>query len=234
METETFARIHPQEFYRKFLEQSVRPDGRNLTTSRAAIVAGAAIKSADGSAMAKIGNTTVVCGIKLEVGVPPATAPREGRVAVAMHLTPLCSPKFNIGRASPESVNLSQQLENIILGAKTLDLTQFCIQEGVSSWTAYADIQCLDYDGNVLDTALLALVAALGSVQLPETDVGDDNVVYLQPEGKSTPLILRRFPIALSFASLDQYIMTDPNAKEEEVASARWTVVKPSLMILLS
>lgn len=34
MEIEAFRKLHPAEFYRKFLVHSVRPDGRNLSKAR--------------------------------------------------------------------------------------------------------------------------------------------------------------------------------------------------------
>lgn len=43
---------------------SVRPDGRGLLKFRPAIVNVGSVKTADGSSLVKIGNTTVVCGIK--------------------------------------------------------------------------------------------------------------------------------------------------------------------------
>ena len=47
----------------------------------------------------------------------------------------------------------------------------------------YADIMCLDYDGNVIDAALIALVAALGDLKLPETrNVEGKTDVFLVPE----------------------------------------------------
>jgi exosome complex component RRP43 len=35
-----------------------------------------------------------------------------------------------------------------------------------AAWVLYADIVCLNYDGNVFDAALLALVSALKSSEL--------------------------------------------------------------------
>ncbi len=52
MEIEAFRKLHPAEFYRKFLVHSVRPDGRNLSKAR---------------------KTTITTGI------PPATVPEQQR-----------------------------------------------------------------------------------------------------------------------------------------------------------
>lgn len=66
------------------------------------------VSSADGSALVKLGNTTVVCGIKAEVGKPEAVNPNRGRLDVSLTLDPLCSPSFSIGKASEQCVSLGQ------------------------------------------------------------------------------------------------------------------------------
>jgi hypothetical protein len=86
----------------------VRTDKRSLEQCRKTIVAHsdnsvrAAVGTADGSALVKLGATVVLCGITLEVGVPFATAPKEGRLAVDVHLGAACSPRFEAGRASEQ------------------------------------------------------------------------------------------------------------------------------------
>ena len=57
--------------------------------------------------------------------------------------------------------SVAQFLTNIVESSGALDPTQLCIQEGKSVWVIYADLVCVDYDGNVADTALLALMSAL-------------------------------------------------------------------------
>jgi len=43
-----------------------------------------AVSSADASALVRLGKTTVICGLKLEVGMPLATAPNDGRLGTSM------------------------------------------------------------------------------------------------------------------------------------------------------
>ena len=53
-----------------------------------------------------------------------------------------------------------------------LPLKSLCIQPGRAVWVIYADIMCINYDGNVTDAALFALVAALKNsecVSMPHT-----------------------------------------------------------------
>lgn len=40
-------------------------------------------------------------------------------------------------------------------------LSSLCIHPGKAAWVLYVDATCINYDGNVFDAALLAMVAAL-------------------------------------------------------------------------
>lgn len=59
-----FRVIHPVKYYRDFLNHEIRPDGRELDQFRPIVINVNSIGTSDGSAIVKIGNTTVVCGIK--------------------------------------------------------------------------------------------------------------------------------------------------------------------------
>lgn len=66
-QAEAFKKLYPDQYYKKFLSQNTRPDGRSLIQTRPASVSLGVITSADSSALIKVGNTTVIAGIKLEV-----------------------------------------------------------------------------------------------------------------------------------------------------------------------
>lgn len=57
-------KIDPQKYYRDVLAHEIRPDGRSLNEFRPMSINVKSLSNADGSAIVKIGNTTVVCGIK--------------------------------------------------------------------------------------------------------------------------------------------------------------------------
>jgi exosome complex RNA-binding protein Rrp42 (RNase PH superfamily) len=56
--------INPVKYLRNYLEKSIRSDGRELLEFRPTIINVDSISKADGSALVKIGSTTVICGIK--------------------------------------------------------------------------------------------------------------------------------------------------------------------------
>lgn len=77
---ELFRRIQPHEYLSRFLAEGYRPDGRsvgNYEARQPAINVGS-ISSADGSALVKLGETTVLCGIRAEIAEPDLSSPRTG------------------------------------------------------------------------------------------------------------------------------------------------------------
>jgi len=224
LQAEAFHKLHPKEFHKKFLEQKVRPDGRGLTKVRKPIIVRGSLAQADGSALVRMGNTTVICGLRLEVGVPQAVKPKHGRLEIGMHLTPLCSPKFSVGRATEHAIAMAENLATTITATGVVELSELCIRSGSSVWVVYADCLCLDYDGNAFDCALLALVAALRDLRIPETEVDEQGVVYMGSQ-RSQRLTIAHTPVACTFGMIDDFVLADPTAEEEDLLNASWTII---------
>lgn len=148
-------------YYRDYLNYDLRPDGRDLRKFRPVVINVDSIGTADGSAIVKVGNTTVVCGIKLELAQPKATEPENGFIVPNIELSPLCSAKFRPGAPSEEAQVLANIISDIIANAGCVDLKDLCIVKEKLVWVLYCDMTCLDYDGCVLDAAIIALTAAL-------------------------------------------------------------------------
>ncbi|KAI9299273.1 ribosomal protein S5 domain 2-type protein [Cunninghamella echinulata] len=158
---EIFSRIQPHEYVRRFIDQKVRPDGRLLDRFRSTLITTNVITTANASAMVRLGGTTVVCGIKAEVAEPKIDQPKQGFFVPNIELSPLCSAKFKPGPPSEQAQTISETIYQLFTKSNILPLTNLCIEEGKAVWVLYADIVCLNYDGNILDASLLALVAAL-------------------------------------------------------------------------
>lgn len=67
LQAEAFKRLYPNEYYAKFISKSLRPDGRPLGGARATTIGIHPLESTNSSALVKIGNTTAMAGIKLQV-----------------------------------------------------------------------------------------------------------------------------------------------------------------------
>lgn len=241
LELEAFRRLYPSEFLHRFLEDSVRPDGRPLGRARPTSLTFAAVPTADGSAMVKLGNTTMLAGVKIEVMPPHVDAPEEGRIVVDFQMPPICSPLVRPGRPSEAASVISEQLSNALSSSAMVDLRELCISHGKAAWMAYLDVYCLDSDGSLLDAALLASVAALADLRIPDVSVTDDGKVapanksmqkILGEEGvKSLKIVhgrrlkMGRIPMALTCALHGNFLLADPTAEEESILNTTVTVI---------
>lgn len=220
-----FKSLHPIKFYRDYLNQNVRPDGRLLSKFRPVIVNTGSIATADGSALVRIGKTTVICGIKAELAQPKAEKPKEGFLICNVDLPPLCSSKFRPGPPSDLAQVTTRFVADLILNSGCIHLKDLCILKEKLVWCLYADLICLDYDGCLIDACLLALLTALKTVKLPSVDydVAIDKKVVNEDEKKS--ILIYNTPVSTTYAIFEDKIITDPTAEEEDLSSGLITIV---------
>ncbi|KAI8927694.1 ribosomal protein S5 domain 2-type protein [Entophlyctis helioformis] len=227
LDPDTFKKIQPLEYHRRFLDEGVRADGRPLLHFRETSLNVGSITTANGSVLLKQGNTTVVCGIKAELAQPLPTTPRRGFLVPNIDLPALCSPLFRPGPPGELTQSLSSTLNSLVTSGHILDLETLCVTPGRAVWVLYADILCLDYAGNVLDAAVAALMAALKNVVLPAVTVDDNDDAPPTLNGKvGRPLQLSRALISSTFGVFDgRLLLADPTHEEEALVSSCITVV---------
>ncbi|MCO5613809.1 hypothetical protein L7F22_068087 [Adiantum nelumboides] len=61
-----FARLHPTTYLARFLDNAIRPDGRSFDAFRDVSVGVSTIETAQGSAIVRYGNSTIIAGVKGE------------------------------------------------------------------------------------------------------------------------------------------------------------------------
>src|SRR3990167_1904107 len=139
------------------LNAGVRLDGRKLTDYRGPIeIERGIIKTAEGSARVRIGETEVMVGVKLEVGEPYPDTPGEGTIIVGAELLPMSNPEFELGPPGIQAIELARVVDRGIRESKALDFKKLCIKEGENIWMVIIDICPLNDDGNLIDAAVLA------------------------------------------------------------------------------
>ncbi|KAK5643943.1 hypothetical protein RI129_007788 [Pyrocoelia pectoralis] len=220
-----FKSLHPTKFYRDYLNHDIRPDGRLISKFRPVIINIGSIATADGSALVRIGKTTVICGIKAELCPPKSERPNEGFLICNVDLPPLCSSKFRPGPPSDLAQITTRFLADLILNSACIDLKDLCIVKEKLVWCLYADIICLDHDGCIIDACLLVLLTALKTVRLPgvEYDAAIDKKTINEDEQKS--LSIYNTPVSTTYAMFEDKVITDPTAEEEEISSGLLTIV---------
>ncbi|XP_073142529.1 uncharacterized protein [Henckelia pumila] len=247
MELDAFRRLFPLRFHERHLLESIRSDGRPLGRARDTTVVLGAAASADGSAMVKIGCTTMLAAIKLEVMTPSMDSPDEGCIAIDYHMPPICSPLVRPGRPAELAPMLSKQLSDNILSSGMIDLKELCLVKGKAAWMAYLDVYCLDADGALFDAALLSAVAALSHLQIPAVALNDNGrIVVVSEENAGSrkekePINKekRKLRLSTSIFSLTciihkNYILADPTSEEESIMETYLTVVLDSSFQLVS
>ncbi|KAL9232573.1 hypothetical protein vseg_007672 [Gypsophila vaccaria] len=245
-EVDAFRRLFPVDFYERHFDKSMRPDARPLRNTRDTTIALGAVTSANGSALVKVGSTTMLAAIKMEIMTPSVEAPDEGNLAIDFHMPPICSPSVRPGRPAEAAPVISKQLADTILSAGMIDLKELCLVSGKAAWMAYLDICCLDADGCLFDAALLSAVAAFSHLQIPVVSLNEEGRVFIVSEdeaGKSKKepvnkekrkLTLSSIPLSLTCVLHKNYILPDPTAEEESVIETSITVVLDSSGQLVS
>lgn len=140
------------------------------------------IGTADGSAIVKCGNTTVICGIKAvnsianivviikrkimriyvqEIAVPGMDEPAKGFIIPNVTLPPLCSSKIKSGPPGEAAQTATQFIAELVANNIILDLHTLCIHSSKWAWVLHCDLVCINLDGSLLDACVIALITAL-------------------------------------------------------------------------
>ncbi|KAL8291777.1 hypothetical protein RQP46_002035 [Phenoliferia psychrophenolica] len=230
-----FKRLHPRPYLEKFLGEGVRPDGRLVGSGkkdeavwRDASVNVGSISTAPASALVRLGQTTVVCGITLEIAPPDIASPNQGFLVPNIDLPPLCSPLFRSGPPADEAQVLSTRLRDILLSSNVLPLSSLLIEPSKAAFVVYLDVVCLNYDGGVLDAALIACVAALRQLVLPTATWDPDTLSTtcepISPSSPGTPLALGPTPLCVSFGVFNGHLLPDPTLFESQLCTSHLTI----------
>src|SRR5207237_1242750 len=157
-----------------------RVDGRVLDEPRKVAIQRSFVKTAEGSARAKLGNTDILVGIKMSVGEPYPDTPNTGVLSTSVELIPMASPTFEAGPPRPDAIELARVVDRGIRESKMVNMERLCITPKEKVWILFIDIHVLDYDGNLFDACSYAAVAALASTLATAQPVGRDLRPLLQ------------------------------------------------------
>lgn len=207
---------HVEDFYKA----GIRYDGRSMLEYRELTVELGVSLTAEGSAKVKLGNTEVIAGVKLSVDKPFSDTPNEGVLAVNAELLPLSNPEFESGPPNIESIELARVVDRGIRESKAIDTKALCITPAEKVWNVSLDILTINDDGNLIDCAAIAAIAALNNTRMPSYD--GSKVDYKKSTDKKLPI--RRYPIAITVFKLGSHFIVDPTREEREVMEARLTI----------
>jgi len=225
MDADLLQRFNPEDFYRHFLADGLRPDGRGLRQQRSAELQRHALGSALGSASLRLGRSSVLCGVRGELE-------ELGRIEVSVELPPLCSALFREKhRALGQMSFLSKTLTEVLNLPSVFDPKQL-LCHGDVSWVLHVHIVCLNYDGNAFDLCLLAAIAALEDAELPalvkgtlgpeageRLAIAPANAEDVVSEARRLVLLARPLPVTFARMPGGQWVL-DPCAVEESLGAS--------------
>ncbi|MCJ2519367.1 MAG: exosome complex protein Rrp42 [Candidatus Thermoplasmatota archaeon] len=193
-----------------------RGDGRGLEDQRPVSIQKGFVETAEGSARAKLGNTDILVGVKMEIGQPYPDSPDRGVLITNVELTPVASPDFESGPPRPAAIELARVVDRGIRETETVDMEKLCIESGEKVWLLFIDIHVLDYHGNLFDASNYAALAALTNTLVPiSSKLGD---------GKDIPLGVLHYPVSVTVSKIGDILFVDPSLEEDRIADARLTV----------
>jgi exosome complex component RRP42 len=205
----------------QLIAKGKRLDGRGLNDYREIKIEQGIIEKAEGSARVLLGKTEVMVGVKVETGEPFPDTPNEGVLTVNAELVPLASPTFEPGPPDENSIELARVVDRGIRESKAIDLEKLCIVPGKKVFVVFVDIYVLNHDGNLIDASALAAMAALMNTKVFNYEV-ENCEVKIKPG--FMPLPVRRHPVAVTFAKINDKLVVDPWLEEEQIMDARLTI----------
>jgi exosome complex component RRP42 len=201
-------------------EQGKRFDGRTLTSYRPVDVSFDVSKAAEGSARVKMGKTEVIAGVKLTLDKPYPDSPDKGNLLVSGDLLPLASPRYEMGPPKFDAIELPRLVDRVIRESHVIELDKLVVKAGEQVWTVIIDIYPLNDDGNLIDAAVLAALAALKQAKIPGiTDAKTPD--YKHRTTKAVPLAKDLVPLSVTVYKLGNALVIDPTREEAEAAEVK-------------
>jgi len=203
----------------EYLLSGKRFDGRNALEFRDISIELGVSKNAEGSAVVKLGKTEVMAGVKMNVGEPYPNEKDSGTMIVSVELLPLSSSRYEMGPPKFDAIEIARIVDRGIRESGMIDFRKLCIKEGEKVWTVFIDIYSINDDGNILDAASIAAVAALKSARMPKYE--KEQVVFGEWIDEGLPLNSDTTPLNITFHKVGDKFLLDPVADEEDAADSR-------------
>ncbi len=200
------------------LEKGIRFDGRKFDEFRPIEIQKGVIKTAEGSAIAKVGNTMVLAAVKFDVVTPFADRPTEGVMMMNAELLPTASPSFETGPPDENSIELARVVDRGIRSAEIVDVNEFFIAEG-KVLGLFQDLYVLNHSGNLTDAATIAASAALVNTRIPKIE--DGKLIRGEYAKDLNP---KDIPVGTTFEKINGNWLLDPSRDEERVTETSITI----------
>jgi exosome complex component RRP42 len=206
----------------QLLAHGKRLDDRDVNDYREFQIEAGLIEKAEGSARVRLGKTEILVGVKVEIGEPFPDTPEEGVLTVNAELVPIASPSFEPGPPGEDSVELARVVDRGIRESKAIAVEELNLESGKHVMIVFVDVYLLNHDGNLIDAAAMAALAALLNTKMPNYALEEGEV---KKKTGYSQLPIRNYPVAITFAKINGKLIADPGLEEEQVMDARLTMI---------
>lgn len=207
---------------KELLSRGERIDGRRFDEYRPIEIEYDVVSAkAEGSALVRMGATSVIAGVKVVLGEPYPDTPDEGVTMITAEMPPIASPLFELGPPKEDAIELARVVDRGVRESETVDVKKLVVEPGKMVYMVFVDIYALEFDGNLIDAASIAANAALITAKFDEYKWENDEAV---PTGNKIPVPLKNLSIECTVAKIDDYLIVDPLLKEEFVQDCRLTI----------
>jgi len=207
------------------IRKGKRADSRAPMEYRPIEVETNVFENCEGSAIAHLGDTKVLAGVKIDVAEPFSDRPNEGVFMVNSEFTPSAHPQFEAGPPNERSIELARVVDRGIRAANSIDLNALALPDG-RVLGVFVDLYVLDHSGNLIDAAALAAMAALNNTRIPKYEPSSDE----KKRGKlfrtesAGQLDIKSNVIACSFEKIEGTTIADATDEEEVASNGRLTI----------
>lgn len=217
---------HSTKFIRDALSHNIRLDGRQALECREVELN---LDRDETSSRCEVimGRTRALSKVRCDVVTPYTDRPSEGMIQFNASLSVAAEGgMFSNG-------DIVRSLEKSIRESDAIDTESLCIISGERVWLISCEIVVLDYDGNLIDAAILAAMTSLRALRRPDVyittgdalfeDNNDTSAVesaatggsgtrlhfYSSDEREPLPLALHHLPLSISLAIFSKSISED-------------------------
>ena len=208
------------------LNEGSRLDGRKFDEPRSLTIDTNVIPKAEGSARARLGDTEVVAGVKVQVEKPFPDTGDKGMLICTAEILPIAHPSVETGPPGPDVVELARVVDRGIRESGMLDMKQLVIKENVSVIGIFSDNSVTDHDGNLFDACSYASTAAILSSKIPKYEIKDELPTLVEDQFDDPPITT--IPVSVTMAKIGDHIIVDPNSDEWMIMDARITITTNS------
>lgn len=139
----------------------------------------------------------------------------------------MAAPHFEVNRPTEQEVLLSRLLEKTIRRSGALDTESLCLIAAQKCWSIRVDLHVLSHDGNLIDVACFAVIAALRHFKRPDTSMeGETLTVYTAAEREPVPLSWLHSPFCVTFSFFGdegETVLLDTTWLEEQLSTSSCT-----------